>query len=128
MPNKSPPAAGIVITGSTINTGGGDIVGRDKVQSIATARLNDLFEPVNQLIATASPELQAEANVTLRALKAEIEKGATANDSIVAKLIDGLVALVPSAVAAVVSAFTSPVLAGIAGPATKYVIDKISGK
>jgi hypothetical protein len=62
MPNKSPPAAGVVITGSTVNTGGGDIVGRDKVLSIPTARLNDLFDPVDQLIATASPELQAEAN------------------------------------------------------------------
>jgi hypothetical protein len=36
--------------------------------------------------------------------------------------------LMPNAVSAVVSAFATPLLGGLAGPATKYVLDKIQGK
>ena len=42
-----------------------------------------------------------------------------------AKLIDGIVGLAPAAVSAVVSAFATPILGGVAGPATKYVLDKL---
>jgi hypothetical protein len=96
MPNKPRPDASVVITGSNVNTGGGDIVGRDKVLHIPATQLNDLFHPVSESIAEAPPEVRVEANSKLRALKSEIEKAAAANDSILAKLIDGLVALVPS--------------------------------
>jgi hypothetical protein len=45
-----------------------------------------------------------------------------------AKLVDGLVELVPSATSAVVSAFATPILGGIAGPVTGFVLDKLRGK
>ena len=45
-----------------------------------------------------------------------------------AKLVDGLVGLVPAGAAAVASAFGTPILGGIAGPVTKFVLDKIQGK
>ena len=128
MPNKSSPNTGVIITGSTVNTGGGDIIGGNKILSISATQLNDLFDPVRQSIASAPPDLQAAATAKLHALKNEVEKGTAANDTILAKLVDGLVALIPSAVAGVVSAFASPLLAGIAGPATKYVLGKITGK
>ena len=40
------------------------------------------------------------------------------------KLIDGLVEMVPGAVSMVVSTFATPVLAGVVGPVTKFVLDK----
>ena len=64
----------------------------------------------------------------MEALKAEAAKGKQADDGTVAKLVDGFVQLVPSAVGAIVSAFGTPILGGIAGPVTKFVLDKIGGK
>jgi hypothetical protein len=45
-----------------------------------------------------------------------------------AKLLDGMVALVPSATSAIVSAFATPILGGIAGPVTGFVLEKLRGK
>ena len=62
-------------------------------------------------------------------MKTEVAKGKNADDSVVAKLIDGLVALQLR-----MSHFGGngdiriPVLSGLVGPATKYVLDKIQGK
>jgi hypothetical protein len=61
-------------------------------------------------------------------LKKEVAKGKEANDGVMAKIVDGLVALVPGAVGAVVGMFATPILGGLAGEATKYVLDKIQGK
>jgi hypothetical protein len=79
-------------------------------------------------IETAGPSEKAAAEAKFRALKDEVAKGKHADDSVVAKLVEGLVGLVPGAVAGIVGAFASPVLSGLAGPATKYVLDKIQGK
>jgi hypothetical protein len=76
----------------------------------------------------APPDRQAEAVKAAEDLKAEASRGQGADDGTLAKLIEGLVGLVPAAVSAVVSAFASPLLAGIAGPVTKYVLNKIQGK
>ena len=43
------------------------------------------------------------------------------------KIVDGLVGMVPGAVGAVVSMFAMPLLSGIAGPVTKYVLEKLKG-
>jgi hypothetical protein len=43
----------------------------------------------------------------------------------VAKLIDKLVDLVPGAISAVVSAFATPILGGVAGPVTRFVLDRL---
>jgi hypothetical protein len=45
-----------------------------------------------------------------------------------AKLVNGIVGLVPGAVSAVVSAFGTPILGGVAGPVTKFVLDELQGK
>jgi hypothetical protein len=71
---------------------------------------------------------KAAAEENFRALKVEVAKGKHADDSVVAKLVEGLVGLVPGAVAGIVSAFASPVLSGLAGPVTKYALDKIQRK
>jgi hypothetical protein len=71
---------------------------------------------------------QVQAAEQAEALKQELAKGDKAEDTRLAKLIDGLVGLVPGAVGAVVSIFASPILAGVAGPVTKFMLDRIHGK
>jgi hypothetical protein len=83
--------------------------------------LQMLFEKVG----TAPGEVQPKANETLAALKEEVAKGKDANDGVVAKLADGLVKLVPGAASAVVSAFATPILGGVAGPITSFVLDRL---
>ena len=125
---KEAGGGGVTITGSNVNTAGGDIVGRDKIQHVSSHQMDDVFGPIGKVIETAGPSEKAAAEENFRGLKEEVAKGKHADDSVVAKLVEGLVGLVPSAMAGIVSAFASPVLSGIAGPVTKYVLDKIQGK
>jgi hypothetical protein len=119
---------GVKFTHSNVNTGGGDIVGRDKIQYISSRHIDDVFAPVASSIGAVAPEQRAAAEEKLRALKEEASKGKAAEDTVLAKLVEGLVGLAPGAVAAVVGAFASPILGGVAGPVTKYVLDKLVGK
>jgi hypothetical protein len=125
---KDAGGGGVTITGSNVNTAGGDIVGRDKIQHISSRQMDEVFAPIGKVIETAGPSEKAAAEENFRALKHEVAKGKHADDSLVAKLVEGLVGLVPGAVAGIVSAFASPVLGGLAGPITKYALDKIQGK
>jgi hypothetical protein len=125
---KDVGGGGITITGGNVNTAGGDIVGRDKIQRVSSHQMDDLFGPIGKVIETAGPSEKVAAEEQFRALKDEVAKGTHADDSVVAKLVEGLVGLVPGAVAGIVGAFASPVLSGLAGPVTKYVLDKIQSK
>ena len=60
--------------------------------------------------------MQPEAEAKLAALKQEAAKGKEADDGVIAKLVDGLVELVPGAASAVVSAFATPILGGYRRP------------
>jgi hypothetical protein len=120
--------SGVTISRSTIVTGGGDIVGRDKVGHGSPEQLEHILQPLVEAINAVDPVQRARATEKLQALKSEMSKGKNANDSTMAKLIDGIVALIPTAVGAFVSIFATPFLAGLAGPATRYVLDKIQGK
>jgi hypothetical protein len=124
-------------SGFHINAGGnitigGDMVGRDKITTITTGlsgdQLTQLFAPLMSALRAASPEKQTEAMQKAEELKKEVAKGKDANDRVMAKIVDGLAALVPSAVGTVVGMFATPILGGLAGEATKYVLDKIQGK
>jgi len=113
---------------SSIGSMGGDIVGRDKITNLqVTAELEKALHPVSEVIDALPPATQAEAGAKPVALKEEAAKGSQANDSVVAKLVKGLVGLAPGAVSAVVSAFATPVLGAVAGPATKFVFDELQG-
>ena len=112
----------------TIGTVHGDIVGRDKIVGApSAAELDQALKPLIDAVSTAPSEKRLEAEAKLGALKQEAAKGEKANDGTIANLIDGLVKLVPGAVSAVVSAFATPVLGGIAGPVTRFVLDKLRG-
>lgn len=94
----------------------------------SAAALDGALRPLIEAIGAAPAEKRADAEAKLAALKQEAAKGKDANDSVMAKLVDGLVGLVPGAASAVVSAFATPILGGIAGPVTGFVLDKLRGK
>jgi len=108
-------------------TTGGDFIGRDQqVQGLTGRDLEPLFAALLAVIARqASAGTQTAALQQVQALKAEIAKGQAADDSRLGRLLDGLVALVPGAVGAVVALFATPILQGIAGPVTRFVLDKL---
>jgi hypothetical protein len=125
--NKTTQTGGLNVAGNA--TAGSDMVAGDKTTNInSQQQISTALAPVAAAIANAPTEKAAEANQKLKELEAEAAKGKDANDSILAKLVEGLVGLVPSAVTAIVGAFGTPILGGIAGPVTKYVLDKIQGK
>jgi hypothetical protein len=115
-------SGGVNISGGAVNVGG-DIVGRDKTMINYQAQVGEALRPVAQAV-----QQHPEAPQKLEALKAEAGKGQKADDGVMAKLVKGIAGLVPGAVSAVVSAFATPILGGIAGPVTKYVLDEIQGK
>jgi hypothetical protein len=130
MSEKTPQgqSGGVNISGS-VGTVGGDIVGRDKAIGVPTAAaLDDALRPVLEAIRAAPPQVQPEAEAKLTALKQEAAKGQNANDGVMAKLLDGLVGLVPAAATAVGSVFATPILGGLVGPVTSFVLDKLRGK
>ena len=122
-------SGGVNISGGNV-TVGGDIVGRDKIvgTEISSVQLEQLFRPLAEAVHNAPPAVQQEAAQKVEDLKKEAAKGKSATDGVMAKLVEGIVGLVPGAVSAIAGAFGTPLLAGIAGPATKYVLDKIQGK
>lgn len=120
--------SGVNISGY-VGSVGGDIVGRDKIAGVlSAAALHDALRPVIEAIRSIPIEKQPEAQAKLAALEREAGKGKDADDSVIAKLVDGLVGLVPAATSAVVSAFFTPILGGIAGPITKVVLAKLRGE
>jgi hypothetical protein len=110
-------SGGVNISGR-VGSVGGDIVGRDKTTGGAV---------LSDVVAGAPARQRADAEAKLVALKQEAAKGDDADDGAIAKLVDGLVGLVPAATSAIVSAFSTPILAGVAGPVTKLVLDKLRG-
>ena len=128
MSEKPGEGQGGVNISGTIGSVGGDIVGRDKTVITHQGGLDDALGPLVAAIRAAPADVRTDAENKLAELKQETGKGNQANDSVIAKLVDGLVALVPGAARAVVSVFATPVLAELAGPVTKFVLDKIGGK
>jgi len=113
----------------TVGSVGGDIVGRDKITGTPSkAELDEALRLLAAAISAAPPEKRAEAEEKVAALKQEASKGKDANDGVVAKIVDGLVGLVPGAASAIVSAFATPILGGVAGPVTNFVLEKLRGK
>ena len=95
---------------------------------VSERQLNQTFISLLQALQDAPQESQAEAVEQAQQLQAELSKGEEANDSTIAKLVESIVDLVPGAVSAVVSIFASPILAGMVGPVTKFVLDKLVNK
>ncbi|MGH8077553.1 MAG: hypothetical protein ACREPE_09550 [Lysobacter sp.] len=127
-------------TQTRIDTGGGayvggdvhagrDFVGRDQfAQGISPQDLEPLFAPLLAAVAKEAPaDKQAAAVRQVEQLKAEVAKGKQADDNKIGTIVEGLIAMVPGAIGAVVSMFATPILGGIAGPVTKFVLGKLKG-
>jgi hypothetical protein len=133
-------SSGSINTGTQIDLGGGtyvgghvnagrDFVGGNQVhEGISAAELAALFTPLLAAVAQHAPtDRQTEALQKVSELQAELAKGSLKDDSKVGKLVQGLIDLVPKAVGSVVSLFASPILGGVAGPFTQYVLERIKG-
>lgn len=118
---------GAYVGGGGVNITGGDFVGRDKItHGVSPRDLEPLFASLLAAVAQqAAPAQQGAAMQAVQELKAEVAKGSEADDSKLGRIIDGLAAMVPGAIGAVVSLFASPILSGLAGPVTKFVLDKL---
>lgn len=116
------------VSGTGVAIGGG--AGSSVQMGLSASEVAQALAPVLAAVQSnaADPATQAAALQEIEALKAELAKGKDADDSRVAKILDGLANLVPGAVAAVVSAFGTPLLVGIAGPVTQFVLDRLKGK
>jgi hypothetical protein len=126
--SASGQSGGIDNKSGTISTGGGDVFTGNKTTTTtyyAPTAIHNEWQSVADAIRTAPPEKQAEAAAKLDDLKTEVAKGDKAEDTTIAKLVKGLVALVPSAISAVTSAFGMPILSGVAGPVTKFVLNEL---
>lgn len=120
--------------GDQINVGNiigsqGLAIGRHAQATVTTGisdtALGTVFAPLWHTLQQVPPEKQAAAMQQAKELQSEVAKGKSANDERIADLLGGLVKLVPEAASAVVSTFASPLLAGIAGPVTKYVLKQL---
>jgi hypothetical protein len=131
MPETPANQSGGVSNTGTMNTGGGSVVGRDmtiNTTTSTTSKMQIAFQPIADAVKEAVPAVRPAAEATLVGLRQEVEKaekGEKADDSVIAGLVRGLVGLVPSAVSAVVSAFSSPILGAIAGPATQSFLSEL---
>ena len=89
---------------------------------VGAKRFEEFFDaPLNAVEAAPEPQ-RTHAQAKVKELKEEAAKGKDASDSVLAKLLNGLVDLVPVGVSAVVAAFGQPILAGIAGPANQECV------
>jgi len=126
--NGAGQSGGVNISG-TVGSVAGDIVGRDKIAGApSTAELEHALGPLAAAIVAAPDETGLKAKAMLAELKQEAAKGERANDGVIARLVDGIVDLLPGAASTVISAFASPILGGIVGPVTGFVLDKLRAK
>ncbi len=127
---QSGQSGGVSNTG-TMTTGGGNVVGGNMTVNTTTSTQSKMaiaFQPLANAVKEAPLELQPAAEATLASLKQEVEKseqGETPNDTVIAGLLKGLAGLVPSAVSAIASAFGTPILGAVAGPATKLALQEL---
>lgn len=127
--HKTDTGGGAYVGGDA--SAGRDFIGRDKIDygaGLSGAELAQLFAPLLSAAQEAPPENREEAVETVEALQEEAAKGQEADDSRLAKLLDDLVELAPGAVSAAVSTFATPILAGLAGPVTRFVLERFKRK
>lgn len=124
--NTGTQSVGSLVFGG-VHIGRGDYVAGDKiVQNGGGADVvAQLLAEVQRLAPAANRDLAVEHVHAMQ--EAVLDKDGKANDGKLARLLNGLVDLVPGAVSAVATAFASPLLAGVAGPATEALLKKLKG-
>lgn len=122
------PGTGVNISGGHVQAQ--NIAGRDihVGTQISNSQINSLFQPVEDAIRSAPAEKQPEALEKLEGLKQEAARGKDADHGRMNKLIDGIVDLVPGALKSLASVFATPVLSGVAGPVSQFLLGKLLGQ
>lgn len=127
---KSTGQSGGVSNTGTMNAGS-NIVGGNMTVNTTTSTLSKTeiaFQPLTNAVKEAPSAMRPAAETTLASLKKEVEKGEKGekpDDTVISGLLKGLAGLVPSAVSAIVSAFATPILGAVAGPATKLALKEL---
>jgi hypothetical protein len=85
-----------------------------------------LLKPIREIAARKGGPDGAKAEKLIGDLEGEAVKEKP-DDGAIAKIVDGIFGHIPEGVKALVSAFASPILGAIAGPVTKFVLDKLRG-
>jgi hypothetical protein len=128
-PKSTPESRSMSISGGTVNAR--DIIVGNKTtygSETSEIHLQRIFQPLKDMALTAAPEKRDEALRAVESIQAEAHKGESANDGVLAKMIDHLVELVPEAARTIASAFSAPILSAVAGPVTQFVLGKIQGR
>lgn len=120
---------GDVITIGDIGRGAAVAAGRGASASVHAGpsddTLDDLFGPLFAALDKVSGERRDEAHEMATALRNEAAKGEGADDATMARLVEGMCYLAPGAAGAVTTLFADPALAAVAGPITRYEVDKL---
>lgn len=108
-------------------TAGGDVVGgnQHKIEISQGDRIFGALEALRSAAQQAPIDKRDEAAEQANKIAAEAAKGPGANDSLLRKMLEGFVALVPAGASAIVGAFANPVLGAVAGPLTKELITRL---
>jgi hypothetical protein len=121
-------------TSGGVNISGGqvtatNIAGRDIHihTQISQSDLSQVFRPVAEVI-ERSAQNGPVAMEKLELLKLEARKGKEGDHSRMTQLIDAILGLVPEAFKSLAAAFAAPVLSGVAGPVTQFLLAKITGQ
>jgi hypothetical protein len=95
-------------------------------QGISPRDLEPLFAQLLAAVAReVPPERRADVVQRVAELKSEVARDKQADDGKIARILEGLVDLVPGAVASVVGTFATPLLGGVAGPLTKSLLNRL---
>lgn len=94
--------------------------------------LSELFKSLHEKIHAAAPENKQEVSSTLSQLEETVNiipkaEDKTTHDGKMASLVEKLIGLAPSAASAIGSTFAAPILKGLVGPTTQWVLSKITG-
>lgn len=115
--------------GIAIGSGARATVTETTQHGLGGDQLAILFAPLLELIEKeALAESKAEAVEKAQTLRTEVARGKQANDKTMGTLIQDLVKLVPKTVAAIGTAFGGPLLAGVAGPVTQFVLEQVGAR
>ena len=119
---------GAAFVGGSVNTGGGDFVGRDKIVMPETVsrpqgNLDALFAPLAAMVQLISPSEQPAALQTLEQLKQNVARAV--GDEQIAETVETLLGQMASVSPAALNALLTPIVAPVAGPITKFVLKKL---
>lgn len=129
--NQEPPAgqSGGIHIGGDMVAPGSNIAGGDQTiysgAGTSGADLARILAPLLDAARAAPPEKRAQAETKVTAIHEELKKGKDADDNRLGGLLEDLTKMLPDAIKTVVTVFGNPILAGLAGPVTKFVLSRL---